>query len=323
MKVSEIVKESGVSRSTVFRFLRGENVRAGAKMAIIAAMERLGCVNEFAVNKQMKLELEISASSDLEQFSGFTRVVDGIMSAAHEKGIAVSIVRRDAARSSQVYPNWPHGKLGVIVIGKTLADERAEEALLLEHHIPHVFVNRMMHNPNTSYVSVDLTEAARELTQYMIQKGHRRIAISGDCSHLRVDRDKIAGYKQALADAGLPFDASLCLEDVPKEALEKRLTALFEGEHRPDAYLGICDTHAMQCIALAERMGYRVPQDIAVAGMDDVPTSAMFCPSLTTVHIPFYEMGVLAVDALLKQSSQNVKSVRTVLAHQVIRRKSC
>ena len=166
MKVSEIVKESGVSRSTVFRFLRGENVRATAKMAIIDAMERLGCVNEFAVNKQMKLELEISASSDLEQFSGFTRVVDGIMSAAHEKGITVSIARRDAAKSAQDYPTWNHGKLGVIVIGKNLADEREEETLLLAHQIPHVFINRMMENPKTSFVSVDLTEAACELTQH-------------------------------------------------------------------------------------------------------------------------------------------------------------
>lgn len=323
MKIAEIVKESGVSRSTVFRFLRGENVRTSAKTAIIGAMERLGCVNEFAVNTQMKLELEISASSDLELFSGFTRVVDGIMSAAHEKGIAVSIARRDAAKSAQIYPNWYHGKLGVIVIGKTLADECEEEALLLAHHIPHVFVNRMMANPQTSYVSVDLGEAARELTHHLIQKGCRRIAISGDCAHLRVDRDKIAGYKQALSEAGLPFDASLCLEDVPKESLEERLSALLSGETLPDAYLGICDTHAMQFIGLAERMGYHVPADIAVAGMDDIPTSAIFRPGLTTVHIPFFEMGELAVDALLKQANQNVKSVRTVLAHQIVERESC
>ena len=79
----------------------------------------------------------------------------------------------------------------------------------------------------------------------------------------------------------------------------------------------------MQFIGLAERLGYRVPQDIAVAGMDDVPTSEMFRPSLTTVHIPFYEMGVLAVDALLKQTNQNVKSVRAVLAHHLVVRESC
>ena len=95
------------------------------------------------------------------------------------------------------------------------------------------------------------------------------------------------------------------------------------NETMPDAYLGICDTHAMQFIGLAERLGYRVPQDIAVAGMDDVPTSEMFRPSLTTVHIPFYEMGVLAVDALLKQTNQNVKSVRAVLAHHLVVRESC
>lgn len=323
MKVSEIVKESGVSRSTVFRFLRGENVRAGAKRAIIAAMERLDCVDEFAVNKQIKLELEISASHDLEQFPGFTKVVDGIMSAAHEKGILVSIVRRDAEKSAQDYPVWDHGKLGVIIIGKDMEAERREEELLLAHKIPHVFVNRIMNNPKTSYVSVDVAEAARELTCYLAQKGCRRIAITGDTAHLRIDRDKIAGYKQGLAEMGIPFDPALCLEDVPKEKLEERLSALLSAPEKPDAYLGICDTHAMRFISLAERFGLHVPEDLSVAGMDDMPTGEIFRPSLTTVHIPFYEMGTLAVDALLKQTNQDVKSVRAVLNHRLIERESC
>ncbi|MGN1059488.1 MAG: LacI family DNA-binding transcriptional regulator [Clostridia bacterium] len=323
MKVSEIVRQSGVSRSTVFRFLRGENVRAGAKKAIIAAMEELGCVNEFAVNKQMRLELEISASHDLEQFSGFARVVDGVMSAAHERGVQVSIMRRDAEKSGQDYPAWDHGKLGVIVIGKNLVDEVREEELLLAHQIPHVFINRIMDQPKTSFVAVDLADAACEITRHLIRRGCRRIAVSGDVTHLRVDRDKIAGYKRALCEAGLPVDPRLCLEDVPKAQLTRRLTALLEGGLVPDAYLGLCDTHAMQFIRLAEHFGLRVPEDIAVAGMDDVPTGEMFRPSLTTVHIPFYEMGALAVDALLKQTHQDVRSVRTVLKHHLVLRESC
>ena len=323
MKVSEIVKASGVSRSTVFRFLRGENVRAGAKMAIIAAMEQLGGVNEFAVNKQMKLELEISASHDLEQFSGFARVVDGIMNATNEKGITVSIVRRDGEKSAQDYPAWDHGKLGVIIIGKGMEDECREEELLCQHNIPHVFINRMMGNPKSSFVSVDVSDAACALTRHLVEKGCKRIAITGDVKKLRIDRDKIAGYKKGLQEAGIPFDPGLCLEDVPKEQLEERLTALLSENEKPDAYLGICDTHAMLFVSVAERFGFEVPRDIMVAGMDDVPTSEMFRPSLTTVHIPFYEMGVLAVDALLKQTNQDVKSVREVLNYHLVERESC
>ncbi len=323
MKVSDIVRLSGVSRTTVFRFLKGENVRAGAKKAIIAAMEELGCVNEFAVNKQMRVELEISASHNLEQFSGFVQVVDGITAAAREKGITVSIVRRDAERSQQEYPTWDHGKLGVIVIGKNLADEQAEEHLLLEHHIPHVFINRLMENPKTSFVSVDVSEAAFDLTNYLLEKGCRNIAITGDTQTLRIDRDKIAGYKRALTEAGIALDAGLCLEDVSKENLSVAFQKLLSGKTVPDAYLGICDTHAMEFIGMAEKMGYHVPSDIAVVGMDDVATSSIFRPSLTTVHVPFYEMGVLAVDALLKQTNQNVKNVRAVLNHHLVQRESC
>jgi LacI family transcriptional regulator len=86
MNVENIVKASGVSRSTVFRFLRGENVRSGAKTAIISAMDKLGYSNERAVNSQLHLEIEVSTSEEVDGFLGFTQVVNGITHAADQHG---------------------------------------------------------------------------------------------------------------------------------------------------------------------------------------------------------------------------------------------
>jgi len=115
----------------------------------------------------------------------------------------------------------------------------------------------------------------------------------------------------------------LYVSDAKKTDLEEIFKKFFEDGFKPDAFVGICDTYAMKFIGVAESFGYKVPDDIAVVGMDDIDSSEYFRPALTTVHIPFYEMGVLAVDSLLKQASQNVKSIRTIVNHHIVIRQSC
>lgn len=323
MNIDEVVKHSGVSRSTVFRFLKGDNVRTNAKISIISAMQQLGYNDEKAVNSQLNLEIEISASEDMSDFLGFTQVINGITYAADQRGVKVRIVRRGTSQINADYDNWDNGQIGVIVIGKNIHDEKLEAQKLLENSIPHVFINRILNDNAVSYVSVDLVQAGYDITKYLIDKGHRKIAICGDVSNLRVDRDKIEGYKKALADSDILMSEKLCITDANKTDMELYISKLFENGEKPDAFVGICDTYAMKFIGIAEQNGYKVPDNIAVVGMDDVASGEFFRPALTTVHIPFYEMGILAVDSLLKQTSQNVKSIRTIINHSIIVRNSC
>ena len=323
MNIDEVVKRSGVSRSTVFRFLKGDNVRATAKMSIISAMQQLGYNDEKAVNSQLNLEIEISASEDMNDFLGLTQVIDGITYAAKQRGVKVRIVRRGASQINADYDNWDNGQIGVVVIGKNIHDEKLEAQKLLEHNIPHVFINRILNDNSVSYVAVDVVQAGYDITKYLIDKGHKKIAICGDVSNYRVDRDKIAGYQNALLDNGIKISDKLCITNANKYEIELYISKLFENGEKPDAFVGICDTYAMKFIGIAEQNGYKVPDDIAVVGMDDVASGEFFRPALTTVHIPFYEMGILAVDSLLKQTSQNVKSIRTIVNHSIIVRNSC
>lgn len=322
MNVEQIVKASGVSRSTVFRFLRGDNVRPNAKTAIVSAMTQLGYVQKSAVNRQMHLEIEVSTSEDVDGFLGFAKVIDGITAKAGKLGIQVSLVKRGADKLEADYTNWAGSKLGVIVIGKTLQDERREAELLLGHGIPHVFVNRVMNDNAVSYVAVDVRQAGYDITKHLIGLGRKRIAICGDTVNLRVDRDKIQGYKDALAEHNIPFYNDLCITNADKLHMEQAIQTLL-SQSKPDAFVGICDTYAMKFIGIGEKMGCRVPEDIAVVGMDDVVSGEYFRPALTTVHIPFYQIGELAVDSLLKQSGQDVKSVRTIVNHSIVVRDSC
>lgn len=322
MNVDELVKQSGVSRSTVFRFLRGNNVRDNAREAIISAMKSLGYEEEKAFTKNLDLIIEVSATEEMDHFLGFTQVINGITFAAEQHGIEVKLCRRDKNQISTVYSNKYKKNKGVIVMGKDIATEEAEAKRLIENNIPHVFVNRVFENRQISFVAVDLIKAGYDITRYLLNMGHKNIAILG-CTHsLRADKHKIQGYKDAMSESETKVSDDFCITDANIEELETYIESFFENGKKPDAFVGICDTYAMKFISIAEKHGYKVPDDIAVVGMDDVASSEFFRPALTTIHIPFYEIGVMAVDNLLKQMTKNVSSMQTILGHKIVERES-
>ena len=154
----------------------------------------------------------------------------------------------------------------------------------------------------TPWISVDNRLGAYEATRHLIRLGHRRIAhIQGPLKY-RVSHDRYQGYCDALHEAGIALDPALvregdfmpqtgrscahCFFDLPSE---KRPTAIFAGS----------DYMAYGAISAAEQRHLRVPEDIAVVGFDDNPSSAHMEPALTTVRQPFYEMGCRASEILL------------------------
>ncbi len=323
--IDEVVKFSGVSRSTVFRFLNGSNVRSDARKSIICAMEKLNYKVDNIKNLH-NITIEISTSDSFESFKGFAEVVQGITHKADEKGIKVHIVRRTGKQINNDYNNWNIGNSlkGVIVIGKNLKDEEDEANMLIEKGIPHIFINRVMDNPDHSYIAVDLKKATYDLTKHLIKCGHKDIAICGNPYSYRVDRDKLQGYRQALEDSGITLDKDLYYEIDMNKDWETAFDKILSADKIPTAYLGICDSHAMKFISMAQAKGYRVPEDIAVVGMDDVDGAEYFKPSLTTINVPFKKMGMLAVESLTQLITNNeISCVRSVIKHELIIRNSC
>lgn len=323
--IDDIVKVSGVSRSTVFRFLNGSNVRSDARKAIIQTMDQLRYKTD-AVYRQQNIVIEISTSNDFESFKGFAEMVQGITQQADEKGIRVHIVRRTGEQISGDYSHWnPKESLkGVIVIGKNSEDEQKEADMLITCGIPHIFLNRVMDHPSASYVAVDLKKAAYDVVRYLIKKGHKDIAICGNPHEFRVDKDKLEGYKKALIENDIKVSEQYYHELKDTKNQDDFFETLLAKGNQPTAFFGICDSHAMRFINKAHASGYRVPEDIAVVGMDDVETSEYFKPALTTVHVPFKKMGMIAVESLLQLiTDEDVSCIKTVIKHHLIIRESC
>jgi LacI family transcriptional regulator len=322
-KTKEILERSGVSRSTLFRFLRGDNVRPKAKKAIIEAMEELGYEPE---NRNILdgIVFEISVMKDFEKFRGFTEVIQGITKRAEEKGIKIQLAIRSKNQIERDYEKWSENDAvkGIIVVGKDFENEELERKVLVSKNIPHIFVNRIIDEPDTSYVSVDVRAGAFDIVDYLIKKGHKLIAVLGYPDKLRIDRDKLNGYYDAFLKNGLEIPEKYVYKLSGEEPADIAIENILNMKERPTAFFGICDSYAMEFINKAHTLGLKVPDDIAVAGMDNLDIAQYFKPSLTTVKTPFSKLGVLAVDNLLQLINHDLGSIKTIVKHRLFIRES-
>lgn len=150
---------------------------------------------------------------------------------------------------------------------------------------PMVLLGERAVPPGYDHVGVDSVSASRAMVQHLVDTGRRRIGVIG---HERVDGTasvRLEGYRQALSEAGLPFDDALVMgvsqysRDVGRAAME-RLLSLPEP---PDAVYCFNDLMAIGTLAACRAAGVRVPEDVAVAGFDDIEESRYSEPPLTTI----------------------------------------
>jgi DNA-binding LacI/PurR family transcriptional regulator len=321
--IDDVVRSSGISRSTVFRFLGGQNVRPQARDAIQAALREL---NYFYNPRQTRSDIVLVVSV-LERFEGqnvFADMVAGVMNRAAGLGLHVKLhAGRGPVIPEPKSRQAAGARYGVIIVGKSDPEEEAEAEELERLGLPHVFVNRVFVDPRRSFVSVDLRRAAREAVEHLLSLGRVAIATWGRPGEYRLDREKMAGYRDAHAARGLPAPSG-CYSYEKDGDLEDVARRLFSSASRPDAWFGLSDTHLMRLANVIREFDLRIPEDIALVGMDDIEPSRFFSPPLTTVRIPFREAGAAAVDVLLGLVENPLEdSVKVLLKHELVVRESC
>jgi DNA-binding LacI/PurR family transcriptional regulator len=321
--IDDVARVSGISRSTVFRFLNGSQIRPVARDAIQGAMREL---NYFFDPRGSRSDIVLIVSLK-EHFEGVTvygDMIAGIMNRAAGLGLAVQQhvgpgpLAPEAERAHE-----GKKRVGALLIGKSASEEDAESAELVAAGVPHVFLNRVFDEPDRSFVSIDLRRAAREAVDYLLSLGYGDVGTWGCPAEYRVDRAKLEGYREAFAARGLPPPASCFVQerDGELEPLARRLLA--EGRF-PRAWFGLSDMHLMRLVTVLREAGLEIPRDVALVGMDDQEASRFFSPPLTTVRIPFRQGGASAVDILLGLIENPAeRSIHMYLKHELIVRESC
>jgi LacI family transcriptional regulator len=188
----------------------------------------------------------------------------------------------------------------IAVFSKTDRHPAADEALT-RSGAPHVLA--YYHAPDDAgidNVSVDQEQGGHLATAYLLGKGRRRVAYAGGPEARNATRQRLAGYRRALAEHGAehnPAHVTFGLFSVATG--EEAAARLFDGVPRdsaPDAVFAGDDDIAAGLIRALRRRGLRVPDDVAVVGFNDSPLADALDPPLTSVHMPLEEVGRLCVE---------------------------
>jgi DNA-binding LacI/PurR family transcriptional regulator len=176
--------------------------------------------------------------------------------------------------------------------------------LLKELEVPIVLVNDQYPGEFVHSVMIANREGTRAATEHLIGLGHRRIAYLGDRGGYQSDAERLAGYKEALAAAGIDFAPELAAEGdgLPEAAIEA-MDALLRLQHPPTAVCCYNDMTALGAMRAIRARGLRVPEDVSVTGFDDLFFAAYLTPTLTTVRQPMRRMGQMAMENLFKLMS--------------------
>ena len=321
--IRDVAEKANVSPSTVSLFIRG---RAGVSdetgQRIAAVIEKLKYEPRRRSNHQSENALvgflierfALSAFSDI--FYG--EVIHGLEAQAKEAGWGVMFsVIEDDQSPRMVTENQVRGLL--ILGGSTDGDALAVR--LTQQGFPVVLVDNYVLGLRVNCVVPDNRWGGYMAFKHLVDSGHERIAIIEGPRKYKTLTDRLDGALRAAEDSGLTLRPEYRQPDLssgqPKKGyLEmKRLLALPEP---PTAVFAVSDKTAFGALEAVKEAGLRVPTDISLVGFDDV---AQTTPPLTTIHVPKYEMGVLAMQQLLEIIEGRVETpVRTgVYTHLVIR----
>lgn len=319
--LEDIARMAGVSRSTVSRVLNNHpNVRPEVRERVWAVIHQVGyqphaAARSLATNRSNVIGLIIpEAVSTLFTDPFFSVLIRGITDACYQHNYFLMLALfSNPSQGQDLFRRLLHSHSvdGIIVASTRLEDPLVEH--LLEGKVPFVCIGRHP-DPRVSYVDADNVTGARMAVEYLLRKGHTRVATITGPLNMAVGQDRLEGYRQALRGRHLPVEEALIVEGDFTEAggmaAMRRLLAL---EDPPTAVFTASDTMAIGALKVIREAGWRVPQDITVVGFDDLPQVAYLDPPLTTVRQPIAQLGEMAVHLLVDAITYGVRHPQRVV----------
>lgn len=306
LNMREVARLAEVSVATVSRTLRApEKVTEGTRARVRGAAAQLGYIYNAAAGdvssrRSTVLGVLVPAASN----ALFGETLHGIQDLAMAAGFSIiqGSTRYDEETEAKLIESLLQRRVrGLILTGVTDGLEGRIEAIAREAGIRTVVVWEKPKPGAISYVGFDNRAAAEIATRHLIALGHRRIGlIVGPFSRIARTRHRLEGYRDALADAGLPYDPALVTERIPEPVEGREATeALLALDNPPTAIFAASDLLAFGALRAAHVAGIRVPQDLSIVGFDDMDLASFTEPPLTTIRVDAYRIGRLAAQIII------------------------
>ena len=307
--IRDVAKACGVSPMTVSFVLNSVpgQVSVQTRERVLQAVREMGyrpAALEHARGQRVNT-LGVLASlsgATLYKFSYYNSILNGILTEADRRHQNVTLFSHhlwtNTARNLRTFCD---GRCdGLLVVAPPIGSKLVRA--LRDRGIPCVLIGDSGDEPEYSSVDVDNSSAAFSLTGYLLDQGHRRIALLKGFAEMRSAVERETGFRQAHRKHGVAVDETLVASGEYGEASgyeRARLLLVRPPAQRPTALFCGNDEIALGSLQAAHDLGLSVPRDLSVTGFDDDPRAALSTPPLTTMRQPFDLLGKRAVEILL------------------------
>lgn len=327
VRIEDVARAAGVSMKTVSRVLNNEpNVAAETRRRVEEAARALQyrphpSARSLAGQRSFLVALLYAKPSG----NYLMDVQTGVLEACQEQGYHLMLAPvdlDDPEAIDRAVDALAQARVDGVVLTPPLTDHAALLARLAALGKPFASISPCDREGRIG-VFLDERAAARDLTAHLIGLGHRRIAhILGRLSHGAVEW-RLAGYRDALQAAGLPYRPELVVQgNFDYESGVEGAQALLAREPRPTAIFAANDDMAAGAIHAIADGGGSVPGEVSVCGFDDIPIARHIHPPLTTVRQPIEAMGRIAARELFKRLRDPGQGAMVAVGYELMIRRS-
>ena len=318
--LSDVARLAGVSTSTASRVLgNSREVGAGLRQRVLDSASKLGYVpnphaRALARSRDPSVGVVVNDISD----PYFSEIIRGALDGAEATARMLLICNtyRDAERELAGIRHFRAQRVdALLLLGSGRLDRGFETQLgaeIIEFEQAGgraVLIGR--HEAAGDAVLPDDADGARQMAQYLAKLGHRQIGVISGPPILTNVFDRITGFREELLKLGIPLlDEQIRHGGFDRSQGEQATDKLLDALPHLTAIFALNDVMAIGVLACLRRRGLRVPEDVSVAGFDDIPIAADLRPGLTTVQVPMAEIGRRAFALALEPPPQRFRTER-------------
>lgn len=329
--IADVAKLAGVSKTTVSHALSGKRpVAPTTKERITKVIEELGFrPNALARSLRMQRSQMIALIIPDITIPYYSVLARGLQDAIIKYGYCAIICNTDGKQRREIEFTLDAIQRQMDGIVLSSFYNRIEEIQRsIKDNVPLVSIGPGINNSNADQVTTDDQQGAMNITRYLIQKGHRRIGMISGSPEFAFTKARLAGYREALAEANIPFDPTLVAQgDITRAGGAQATRILLDQTSqykRPTAIFCINDLMAVGAMDTARALDLAIPRELAIVGYGDTEAASFVAPALTTVLNPAYDIGKIAgrllierLEGLYKGPGQHV-----IVPHQLVQRAS-
>lgn len=320
--IKDVAKKAGVSIATVsFVINDSKRISVETKNRVEEAIKELNYhPSKSAINlvsgKTGNIGFILTDDHFLRTEPFYTRIFLGTEFEARNEGyyVLLSSINPDFNENDEL-PRFILNKNvdGIIIAGKVPANLIDR---LAAYNLPTVFVDYIPSKKSYPLVLIDNIQGAALATNHLIELGHKNIAfIGGDIEHPSLS-DRLLGYKNALEKAAIQVNENIIIADSGYPDRKNGFNAaekIFSKENNVTAVFAGNDAMAIGVIHYLKDNGYRVPEDVAVIGFDDVESDLLLSPTLSTIRVPKLDLGAEALKLLINTLKNRKPLLKKIL----------